>query len=156
MQYNRGSSGIGTVSTLKFFDSWIQSAWPYMLYCRYIVSYPDSLSLNIRKGRGEVRESGKNIVAFRSRCPLQARRKHIFFGQAKFDRHDHAYSVIQREHSIDACMRTSTFAHAHAHSRVSTQLVTPPFSHKYWSGQNRTNRTACAGPALFFRTVNEV
>ena len=34
----------------------------------------------------------------------QARRKHIFFGQAKFDRHDHAYSVIQRKHSINACM----------------------------------------------------
>ena len=78
----------------------------------------------------------------------QARKKQIFFGQAKFDRHDHAYcSMIQREHSINAFMHTSTFAHAHAHYSASTQLVTPPFSHKYWSGQNRTNRTGCAGPA---------
>ena len=41
-------------------------------------------------------------------------------------------------------MRTLTFAHAHAHYSVSTQFVTPPFSHKYWSGQNWTG---CAGPA---------
>ena len=67
----------------------------------------------------------------------QARRKHIFFGQARFDRHDHAYSVIQREHSINACicvrrrlrMLTLTIA-----LHTSTQLVTPPFCHKYWSG----------------------
>ena len=44
----------------------------------------------------------------------QARKKHIFFGQAKFDRQDHAYSMIQRENSINACMRTLMFAHAHA------------------------------------------
>ena len=82
----------------------------------------------------------------------QARRKHIFFGQAKFDRHDHAYSVIQRSANIQLTricvhrrlrMLTLTIA-----LYVSIQLVTPPFSHKYWSGQNRTNRTGCAGPAL--------
>ena len=60
----------------------------------------------------------------------------------------------KREHSINAFMRTSTFAQAHAHYSASAQLITPPFSHKYWSGQNRTNWTGCASPALSFPEDN--
>ena len=91
---------------------------------------------------------GPNTILHFKECSLdtiQARRKHIFFGQAKFD---HAYSVIQREHSINVCMRTSTFAHAHAQYSVTLvhNLSRPLFLTNI--GPAKTGPTGPVAPAL--------